>query len=697
MPFIRGYNPIWSEVDLSGRQFDDTFWLFVLQNQFPYLPAKVYHDPDGLTEWDNPIQFLANGTLPPDIYFDSGSAANPVIYRLEFRKGNTQADPLIYLVENYIPGNGTGNVPSTVGFSTDNQITNPQFAEINFTSPYTLTTSSSPTTLEIAPGWTLLLNTIGTGSVTLTQVPLNSTQKSQTNAPYALQIDLSGWSSVILRQRFNQNGMLWSNKYVSCSVTARNSSGSEQISAFISPSVGAPVEVLPTTFLTGSFIEYTGHGLIGDSTNTDLPPNAYIDFLIVLPVAGTVFLTSFQLVAADVEVEFEYEQDSIERQIDQTYHYWDPLLKYKPIPSYLVGWDFAMNPAQETGDSISPIASGANTSYAAWDQTVLFQSANSGISVSRDAFQGGIILTASATTQMAIIQYLPASEARRMAINNLAVNVNTSVTATTTMCVSLWYTTAVSLPSLASNRSLVTFLNSQGYPSTVASNWFEIKKNFGPGFFTPTLTSYNNFSLSGWIADQIPQTATFFAIVVGTSSVTAGNSVAFSSISLVPGDIATIPAPQTPDEVLRECQYYYETSGNYLAASLVNAYRVPMAIDVQIGPPVNVKSFAAPFTLNYRVKKRATPTFSVSSTSTGAPNNITSNLFYNPAPGGAVVLHTQDQVFATYFSATIGTSNINCVPLIITPLDSQTNNTGNTFASSDITFQYNIDARLGFV
>jgi hypothetical protein len=67
---IRGSNPVWSFVDLNGKQFDDTFYMYVLQNDLPYIPSPVWHDPDGNVPWTNPIQFLGNGTLPVDIYFD---------------------------------------------------------------------------------------------------------------------------------------------------------------------------------------------------------------------------------------------------------------------------------------------------------------------------------------------------------------------------------------------------------------------------------------------------------------------------------------------------------------------------------------------------------------------------------------------------------------------------------------------------
>src|SRR6266568_4384143 len=149
MTMIRGSNPIWFEVDLTAHAFDDTFYLFVLENTIPYIPATVWQDPDGNVAWTNPIRFLANGTLPNNIYYDADT-----VYRLEFRQGPTQSDPLIYLVENYVPGVSNDIPVDTTSFSTDNQISNPQFALINFTSPLVLPSISSQV-VNLAPGWFL--------------------------------------------------------------------------------------------------------------------------------------------------------------------------------------------------------------------------------------------------------------------------------------------------------------------------------------------------------------------------------------------------------------------------------------------------------------------------------------------------------------------------------------------------------------
>lgn len=321
---IRGSNPIWYEVNLWGKGFDDTYYLWILQNQIPYIPADVFQDPNLNTVWDNPIQFLGNGTLPNNIYFESD-----VVYRLEFRQHldpftmPTQADPLIYLVENYVADSGGSSPINTIAFASTNQISNPQFALIDFASPYSFTGISTdiPAPLQIGPDWFLDLD--GTGSITLTQVPLNNAIPTPSNAPYALQLTLSGWTagSVILRQRFFQNGVLWANKIVSCALTARVNGAFQTISAFLVDSGNTEaVQVLSVPTVDGAFAEFTGHGMLTASLNPDTPPAAYIDFEIMLPSNCDIYLTSIQLIVEDMPVEQSFTQDSINRQIDQTYH-----------------------------------------------------------------------------------------------------------------------------------------------------------------------------------------------------------------------------------------------------------------------------------------------------------------------------------------------------------------------------------------
>lgn len=317
MTMVRGSNPIWYQVDLTAHAFDDTFYMFVLQNDLPYLPATVWQDPFADVEWSNPIQFLANGTLPNNIFYDPDA-----VYRLEFRQGPSQSDPLIDLVENYVPGSSGSTPINEPSFATDNQISNPQFALINFVSPLTLT-SITTQVINVAPNWFLHLT--GSGDVTLTQVLLNSSVQDPTNASYALQIQLSGsWTNAYLSQRFNKNGVLWSNTYASLSVTALSGNAPQNISAILVDSQANTIaNLLETTPLTTTFNAYPGVGLVSASTNTDFPPplgTAYIELQLSLPVNCNITLTSMQLISGDVAIEYPYAQTTIERQIDQTYH-----------------------------------------------------------------------------------------------------------------------------------------------------------------------------------------------------------------------------------------------------------------------------------------------------------------------------------------------------------------------------------------
>jgi hypothetical protein len=318
---IRGSNPIWYEVDLQGKSFDDTFYLFVLENTIPYIPAIVYHDPDLNVPWTNPIRFLGNGTLPIDIYFEQDK-----VYRLEFRQGPTQQDPLIYEVNNYVPGSGGSTPVDTVAFASSNQITNPQFSLLSLENPVTIA-ATDPAPLEVAPGWTLLL--AGTGTVTVERVALNNSNTNPSNAPYALRLTMNGWTndSVQLRQRFLQNGMLWADKIVSTTLTSRLEGAPQSVFATLVDSNDSVLgTVLPLTSLNEAWNEYTGYAELPATTNPDVPPAAYIDYLLHMPSNIDIYLTSFQLVVQDLPIQPSFEQDSIERQIDHTYNTAYPII-----------------------------------------------------------------------------------------------------------------------------------------------------------------------------------------------------------------------------------------------------------------------------------------------------------------------------------------------------------------------------------
>lgn len=702
--FVRGSNPIWSFVDLTGLQLDDTYYIFFLQNTIPYLPQPVYQTPSGI-QWPDPLQMLANGTLPDNIYFDPGTDSAPNVYRLEIRKGNAQSDPLIYLIENYIPSDaGGGNTPGDIGFTTENQISNAQFSRVNFSNGFTFT-SNSAATLNIAPGWSLVLgNPSGTGSITLNQVALNDDPAAinPTNAPYALEITNSGWSSVTLVQQFTQNGMLWttngnSQEYVAFSVTTQTQGPLGFISAFLVDSNNTNLgTLLASTQVPNSWNEFVGHLKTPATTNPNLPPAAYIQLRVQFTPNVNFYVSSFQLVNSTLDLNFAYEEDTIERQVDHLFHYYEPQLKFKPIPSYLVGWDFPLNPAQLNGPSVGTQNIGNNTSYYAWDQTIIFQSVTNSVSVSRSSPVGYLQLQASGNTQMAVIQYLTGAQMQDIlvqALSGLSVSVRMQSTISQVMSVSLWWTANASLPMIGSAASVVSSLDANGHPTAVAG-WNEIKIPLQNGLFN-TLNSMglSDFNLAGFIDPSAYMTATYFAIVVGSSLVSSGNVLNFGSISLTPGMIPTIPAPQSIDEVLRECQYYYETSYSSLADFNANPGNNPVWLLQQVTLNTTNKLFASPGSVFYKVSKRTNPNLTIYSLA--KTSGSVSAIIYGDAAGSV------DQIGPTDKSLSLWNSVVKNNAFYITPNSVTALLTHNTvssvFGSGAIVFHWVADARLGVV
>ncbi len=619
---IRGFNPVWLLDDLAGNLFDDTYYMFVLENEFPYLPANVYHDPELNTVWNNPIQFLANGTLPVDIFFESDH-----VYRLEFRQGDTQADPLIYEVNDYSVGEDSS--PILDGNSTsDNQVTNPQFSLISFNSPLVIS-GTDPDPIEVAPGW--FFEAAGSGTATITQVPLSSTNTNASNAPYALEFDLSGWTadSVFLRQRFEQNGMLWANKTISTTITARLDGSPQSISATLVDSQGAPLaQILDPTSVNNDWNQFTDHDTLPATTNTDTPPSAYIDYKLALPSNVDIYITSIQLVVQDAQdlSEPEFIQDSINRQIDHTFNYYkDPLLT-KAIPSMLTGWDFPLNPAQFNGSSKTITTSPAYV----WDCTVC-ASSSSTLAVIRNTVTGGLQATSGAATQSYyFLQYLSGNKAKEIILNKLAVNVSgfrNQTGGAATVRVYLYRAPAAStIPVTATGLGTVSaggIFTLTG--AVIADNWTLIPRagfvqNQGDLSIVNTgnyaqLNDIQDLQFTGWqetLGTKIADTDKF-AIVVTVQCPTIATIVTINSIGLVPGDVATRPAPQAIDEVLRECQYFWEKSyvqGTSTATITVDGAVYQLDELNSVTPGAKDTLYLQSIWFNFKEPKRNAPTIS---------------------------------------------------------------------------------------
>ncbi len=554
MSFVRGVNPIWWVPDLIGNPMDDTYYLFVLSNTIPYIPLTVYHDSNSSSPWSNPIEMLSNGIVPTDVYWDED-----VIYRLEWRSGPSQDYPLTYLIENYSPNDNSGGGPDVNSANnTDNQITNPQFSIVNFTGTLT---SSEATITDFAPGWNIVTTGAGPGSISLNQITVSGTSGDSTNPSYALQVLSSGWDTVGIQQVFKQNGALWASETnnvsgVALEISAYNSTGTPPILTGMMTYSGTSTVLTPifTSILNGSPNTYGGAEVLPVSTNAATPDTANTGVSFYWTSNNTVVVTSVQLIGqqGDNIAELSYQQESVERGVDHTFHYYFPGLKYKSIPSYLVGWDFPLNPCQALGTSL---VTGAGTCQYIADQTILYQAVLSNFTVSQNF--NGINLTATAASTCALIQYIEAPIAVELLQQRLS-SVVQGLTGSGSLSgtVNMYWTNAT-IPTLP--LSVVSSVTA-GPITTPAGGWALVPVGNNNKFTLSTAQS--STSVNGFDATAVSGItgATYFAIVISLNTVAASQVFALTRVSLNGGDIPTLPAPQTSVDVLSQCQRYYQKS-----------------------------------------------------------------------------------------------------------------------------------------
>ena len=466
---------------------------------------------------------------------------------------------------------------------------------------------------------------------------------------------------------------------------------------------GTPVNIITAgTAPDESFTEISATVAV-PSTNTDVAPTGYVDFVVVLPKNIRIQITSIQLVGATALASTPaYLPLSTQLQTSNLYWYDKPALDYKPIPSYLIGWDFPFNPAQFLSDSGSLGAIGANKSAYIWDQTIAFQTVNNSIGFSRNADTGSLVITPSLDTSFALVQYLGQTEARDILSQKLSVQLQASTSATILSgTVSLYWTDDTALPDLNSTdfKSIVATIT-DGVPATFNGTWNKVDF-VGNGNATFTLTpTADQFSFAGFdaIASAGKTTATFFAIVVAFDTLAASSTMTIDYCSLVGGTIPTRPAYESADQILRQCQYYYETSyeKNVIpgTASAVEGDRSFVQCASYPGTMNTVQAIAARaalFNIVFNsVKRTNTPTVKLYNSSTGSVDSVYWSLVNNSLAVAATNVPASNWTLANISnkSARYNPANNAGGPTI------SQNVVG---PSSFIILHYTCDARLGLI
>ena len=604
---------------------------------------------------------------------------------------------------------------------TPNLITNPQFSIVSFTpDPTTGVHAYSVSGTEsnsLAPGWTL--DTVGTAVITVSQVSLSTTIDSE--SPYALSIAwTTGLTSLKIVQQLTNSPRVLAGGYASASLVVDSPTGDTVAIEvhYVAPAPNAVDETLIDESVSESntYTTINGTRLI-PATNTQ-SSTGYVNFVIQInsiTSASSAQITSAQLVGVSaLSITPPYIQQTTQQNLNNLMWYYEPQLAFKPIPSYTIGWDFPYNPCQELGPTIGVNGVAVNNkSFYIADQTICFESVGNTMSFTVTQ-PGGLTIDAGADTSCAIIQYLDGQTARellagRMSVEIKGYTINGSQTSINGN-VSLWWTQDSSLPDMtaATYESLVSAVSSAGVVTCANGTWTEVPRgNLGTAWFTFNQAVTNDtifnqqgesFSFSGWdaTATSTPQlNATFFAIVIGFATITAGSNPVIRYCSLNAGDIATPPPAMNEAQTLQALQYYYESSYNpgipVGTAAAAGSYTATMVGYTNGG---STTWGAAPFGIRYNTTKRLAPTVTFYTPGAGLIDNVTAAVYVSGASVSSANAPISG-VGTIWSPSAAGTRGV--------IYDSINNTPATTFAattapqSGNITYHYVADARLGVV
>ena len=680
---------------------------------------------------DNPLTLSSIGTV------QNAGGDNEVIYYYPYTNDGSTVD-LYYVVvkdsngveqftreawpNGVIADEAISNINS---LPVQNQISNPQFTKIFINDVPTLSPSTTTYTVtagpdqvfEFAPNWSFVLS--GTGDVTVERLAISGDLKIATSPPYMIEVTVdSTITSCKILQKFSNNSGLWSTTsantiFLSTNLVAKNMLVLDtSVKMYYQASSGAQSTV-PIKIFEKNIPALADYALYSGGSASAIPASddalsgsdGFINIYISLQGGSKVRLSSVQVIptlnatSADI---VQYDETSSDRDQALMGDYYIPRTITSPLPSLLTAWDFPLNPAQ-FGETVSTIA--ATPDYT-WDQTICYRN-TANVAVARNATTNAMQFTpASNNDSVCLMQFLTGAQAKEMLFSRLSVNISAYLAANvgvTTVRAYLLVGTAASVVPIIPTP--LGSLSATGEFTGPAAGWSFIPRS---GLDTPRdiITSNNptidnDIQFSGW---EIVDGAQFndtnkFAIVV-TFAWTTKPVLNVLSISLNKGDLPTRPAPQTPSDVLSECQYYYEKS--YNAGAKAGDVSLPGALCAQQGAhPTSNGSDAdvatRTFGFTYNVPKRTVPTVVLYSPSSGTSANVSFTFSYQGAIQGG---YPVDKPLS---SGTVGWAQLNnghfgvTYRSISSTVIALATNVQDGTEESYINFHYSADCRLGII
>jgi hypothetical protein len=318
------------------------------------------------------------------------------------------------------------------------------------------------------------------------------------------------------------------------------------------------------------------------------------------------------------------------------------------------------------------------------------------------------LTTAGSNDSFYLLQYLSGGKAKEILGAMLSVNVFgyvTSVSNAVTMRVYLCRAPSGStIPTLPTSIGTVA---TNGVFTLTAAGWTIIPRS-GLDTATAILPVFsvgsdindadNDMRFSGWqLTDstQISDTDKF-AIVVTFSYIDTSTVIVLNSISVLPNAIPARPSPQSFDEVVRECQYYYEKSYNLgiFAGANSNLGAVIFTQNPQLNA-LNNGAYSRTIGVRYMTRKRiaVTPTIY-------AIDGTTANVFIAVYQNNALASGSADVAIAGNWTfVDLGETGFVLLPVDRSVLLTTGAGTGGAVPGAEAlaVFHYVADARLGIV
>jgi len=600
----------------------------------------------------------------------------------------------------YIP---SGDIPPEDRINTENELSNPQFVEVNFAPGITtLSLTGTNTVTQVAPGWDII--TSGTDTLTLERLEPTAANVP-TNPPFTLRIQAGAGfgASVTLRQRLLNTVSLLRGEFISGTLTAAIlGGGGSAFSMVYAPSTGTPTTIITSTSIStdGAYHTIVGNAAIPQQANP-AASTGYTDINIVIPTSRNIAITSIQIVGVATSVDVPFDQQTADRQKDHLFHYYENSILTQSKETLLTGWNFGLNPWQFRSTVQSNVA---NNTYTA-DQTILVQqnyvatATGNNVSIGQglpsDENKGLKVAAVTAANKFAIIQYIDPKTIAPYWDENLSSLVKQVAVSSPTHNTSvkfkmrLIYRTSLP-PTISQTEPIASWTNIDGSDPVFAGGWTAIKPLNDPTY-TASPNVENTFSFDQF---QIPSAdaagnSTLGIVLYTTTNMVqtaTADQIIFNSISLVHNDFAIESSVETWDESLRKCQFYYEKS--YDNATLPGTSTVTGDLDRVMGSSITTgNAYAAPFQFEYNSVKRAIPTTTFYST-VGTINRVSAQLW--TAGVGSLLVDTLVSTF--WVLAESGTKSIGYLPISAAAIATSAPNDN---VSSVIRFQFVADARLG--